>query len=718
MRKRFRRYLPLILLLAAIASGIGTYSAITGTEEPLATDQQKIFSWILADLILLLALGGVVAVKLVGLWLARKRESVGSRLQLRIIKRFGMVTIIPTIVVAIFSFLYFHFGIHAWFNDRVGTALNESVIVAESYLAEHKKIITADALAMANDLNRQAPLLIKSPRAFNQVINTQAALRSLTEAIVFQREKVLAKTSLSFSLVFELESLTRDMFDKAAEGEVVILTSDNDDRVRALIKLSNFFDTYLMVGRPVDAKVLQHVELTKGSATEYQQLRQNVSNLQLNFSILFGAVALLLLLASIWFGVVVSGEMVKPVVRLVRTTEKVKAGDLSVRIEEGPENDELGTLNRAFNRMTGQLEKQRNELVEVNRQIDERRRFIEAVLSGVSAGVIALDRSKRITLINRSAASQLSIDAEKAKNEDFVKLYPNIGELIEKAEANEDHLAQGDITLAIGEKNSSFHVKIVAEEFSDEIEGYIVTFDDITDLQSAQRRAAWADVARRVAHEIKNPLTPIQLASERIKRKYQDEIKDDKENFNRYVDTISRHVNDIRNMVDEFVGFARMPAPVFKEQDLFEIIRETVFSRKVASPDVTFDVDLPKESMKVKCDRGQVTQIFTNLIKNASEAVESNHKDGDEKGLIKISYEESKKKIRIIIEDNGPGFPEDLIDSITEPYVTTREKGTGLGLAIVKKIVDDHEGTLKIENKKEDKKLLGARVTVVFPKAA
>ena len=694
------------------------YLAITGAKDPLEADQQTVITWALINLILLLALSGVVFYKLTSIWLARKRQSVGSRLQLRIIKRFGLVTLIPTIVVAVFSSLYFHLGVHAWFNEKVGIALNESVQVAESYLTEHKKIISADALAMANDLNRQANILMNNPRVFVKVINTQAALRSLTEAIVFQNDNILAKTTLSFALTFELENLSKETIEAANNGEVVIITNDNEDRVRALIKLPNFFNTYLLVGRPVDSKVLQHVELTKGSATEYQQLRENISKLQITFSVLFAAVALLMLLASIWFGVAVSGDMVAPVAALVKATELVKAGDLSIRLEEGPENDEIGTLSRAFNRMTGQLEKQRNDLVEVNRQIDERRRFIEAVMSGISAGVIALDKEKNITLINKSATTLLKIDGEKIRNENLIKLYPEIGSLINDAEKGEDNSAQGDIIINIGEGEGSFHVKIVAEKFSDQIEGYIVTFDDISMLQSAQRRAAWADVARRIAHEIKNPLTPIQLASERLRKKYLGEISSDKETFEKYIDTISRHVGDIRSMVEEFVQFARMPAPTIVETDFVKVVKDAVFSQEVANPEIEFNMNLPKEKISAPLDKSQISQVLTNLIKNSCEAIESKEKAKDEKGKIEIKLSETKGRITLTIEDNGSGFPEELLNKITEPYVTTREKGTGLGLAIVKKIIDDHKGKIILENIKSDKKILGARATVTFQKSS
>ncbi len=714
LRQHTARNIAIALTIAALISGVATYNIITQNSGALAVDSEMVLLLILVDLVLLLGLGVVISYKITKLWLARRRGSVGSRLQTRIVALLSLVAILPTIAVAIFSALFFYAGVQAWFNERVGTALNESVAVAESYLAEHKEIIRTDALAMAYNLSRQAPELISNSKRFDTFVSNYAALRSLTEAVVFQRGNILGKTPLSFSLIFDVESLTDDVLARAGEGEVVLLTSDTENRVRALIKLNNFFDTYLLVGRPVDSKVLAHVEQTKGSAAEYQRLKNNISGLQIKFSILFIGVALLLLLATIWVGMVFAAELVKPVNELVSATERVKAGDLQARVTERPHNDEIGTLGRAFNRMTDQLEKQRAELIEVNRQIDTRRHFIEAVLSGVSAGVIALDSHKHITLANRSAINLLHTTSEALQQQLFSDVFPEMKTLIKQAEKTPEKAIQDEIHLTRNNRKMTLLVRIVAEELGHAINGYIVTFDDITELQAAQRSAAWADVARRIAHEIKNPLTPIHLAAERLKRKYRKDVKD-ASTYDRYIDTIIRHVGDIGNMVEEFVSFARMPAPEFANIDLAALVQDAVFSQKVAHAGITFTTHIPEHPIHINGDERQITQLLTNLLKNAAEAI-SEHATSASKGHITLTLQEEKEHYTLEIADNGPGFPPELLDQLTEPYVTTREKGTGLGLAIVKKVTDDHDARLLLHNITDKKGTInGACVTLSFP---
>jgi two-component system nitrogen regulation sensor histidine kinase NtrY len=704
------RYSPLVLLFAAAASSIATYTTITQEENPLGPDPKTVLELVLVNLILLLLLAVIVSYKILRLWLTRKHSRTGSRLQGRIIMMFSLVAVLPTIIMAVFSTVFFNFGIQSWFNERVSTALNSSVAVADLYLAEHKEIIRADALAMANDINRHGPTIVYNPKRFNSIVSTQAMLRSLTEALVFQRNDIIAKTPLSFSLMFDFEEITKDALDKASHGQVVVLTSESDDRVRALVKL-NLFDTYLLVGRPVDARVLEYVAQAKGSVNEYQRLRGGIEDIQIRFSIIFIAVALLLLLAAIWAGMIFASALVRPVNAIVSATEHVKAGDLQTRVEEGPEHDEIATLARAFNRMTGQLDKQRSELIEVNRQIDDRRRFIEAVLLGVSAGVVALNDQKRITLFNRSAKQLLGLEGDILEKRSFEDVCSEMAYLIPKAARHPGRLIQDEITIESENDKLTFHVRVVAEAFEGEIENYIVTFDDISELQAAQRSMAWQGVARRIAHEIKNPLTPIHLAAERLRRKYSGEITSDPEMFDKYIRTITRHVGDIGKMVEEFVNFAKMPAPVFENCNLTEIIKDACFSTEVAAPDVTFELSLPEQPAEIHGDESQLTQVFTNLFKNAVEAMERS----DEK-IIRVALNKNKEHYVLDIHDTGEGFPPEQLDHVTDPYVTTKERGTGLGLAIVKKVIDDHDGRLRLRNNtSEDGTITGAAIKITFP---
>ncbi len=706
-----KRTLFLGLLFVTLILLIITYRALT--KEALATGLDSIPVWwlIAVNIILLMAISFLLISRIARLFSQRKRGFAGPRLQTRMIVIFSLVTLIPAIIIAAFSATFFKFGIQSWFDQKVGTAIEESVAVAQSYLIERKENIRGDILAMAKDLERDSYLLIQNQVRFNQIVETQAALRNLSEAIVFQRDRVLAQSSLSFSLAFEYTNIPEEVLSKANDGEVVILTSDNDTRVRALIKLDNLFDTYLLVGQHVDSKIIAHTEKTKGSVHEYNRLKSNISALQTRFFYIFIATALLLLLFAAWFGILIAAQFVNPISQLVEATERVKEGDLTARVDEAPVEDELTALASAFNGMTDQLERQRNELIEVNQQIDNRRRFIETVLSGVSAGVISINKLKKINLMNDSALNMLNLRLEDIKYQPANEIFPEINSLIAQAEEKIGKTLQDEITIFRGDKRLVLLVRITAQA---EL-GFIVTFDDVTEIQAAHKSKAWSDVAQRVAHEIKNPLTPIHLAAERLKKKYANEITSDQDNFLRYINTIIRHVGDIGKMVEEFVTFGRMPNPKFTKCDLSQLLRDAVFSRQCASPDIEFKLNLPDESLWIEADPSQISQVLTNVLKNAEEAIMV-RKELDIKGKIDITLE-VKNMYQIQIKDNGIGLPEEAIDKLTEPYVTMRERGTGLGLAIVKKVIEEHGGKMTLENYKKapNNEVAGASITLYLP---
>lgn len=706
-----KKYSTAILVVAAIFSVIFTYVTITGSATPLSVKPGRIWTLLIMNVGLLVLLMGIVAFRIFRLWAALRAGSAGSRLQKRIVVLFSIVAITPTIIVSIFSALFFNLGIQTWFNDRVQTAVDESLAVAEAYLGEHKENIRADALAMVNDLNQYAYLAISNPPEFNRIMAAQSALRVLTEAVVFQNNRIIAQGRLSFALAFE--HIPQDLMERAARGEVVILPTEND-KVRALIKLDVLDDAYLLVGRLIDSKVITHMKNAQGAVSEYNALESQLNHLQVTFSIVFITLALLLLLSSIGYGMVFASRLTTPISNLVAAAERVRGGDFSARVSDKENKDEIGMLARAFNRMTEQLEAQRGELIEANRRLDERRRFSEAVLSGVSAGVIALDRDKNITLANRSSNIILNaIGQPISPGANIAEALPGIQELLSQAEHLSGDVAQSALTINKNDLTITLHVRITVEKLGEEIEGFIVTFDDITQLVSAQRTAAWADVARRVAHEIKNPLTPIQLAAERLKRKYLKYIHDDQENFVKYTDTIAKQVGDIGRMVEEFVSFARMPTPVFSNEDMRPIIKKSIFSAQVASPSVEYHTELPDHPVMLYCDERQITQVLTNLLKNAAEAIEARmeQRPGEiEKGYICVRLTQEGEQIILAVEDNGIGFPPGDVKKMLEPYMTTRSKGTGLGLAIVKKIVEEHKGRINIDNISSG----GARVILSF----
>ncbi|HEX4112416.1 MAG TPA: PAS domain-containing sensor histidine kinase [Stellaceae bacterium] len=695
-----------VLAVAAVVTGIGTYSAVLGLP-PFGNRATINQLFLLLNLILVLPLCGIIFWRVAQVWAERRRGLAGSRLHVRLVLLFGLVAVIPTIIVAIFSYLLFSFGVQAWFSDRVRTALSESLAVAEAYLHEHQNTIRADVASMAADLERDSQFLIMEPSRFGQMVTAQAALRSLTEAVVFDGEgRILARSGLTASL--ELEPVPESAMQQANAGNIAVLTSDNDDRVRALVKLPQFGDVYLYVGRFIDPTVIAHMQQTQSAVAQYQKLEGERSQFQFALSVLFLVVGLLLLTSAVWVGLRFATRMARPITSLVAAAEQVRAGDLTARVPEGDSQDEFGSLSRAFNRMTHQLESQRTELVAANRQLDERRRFTETVLAGVSAGVIGLDQAGRINLPNRSASLLLATDLDLCIGQELIGVVPEMAGLFEEAKRRPERLAQAQIELTRHHRSQTLLVRIAAEREEGEVKGFIVTFDDITELVSAQRKAAWADVARRIAHEIKNPLTPIQLSAERLKRKYLRDIANDPQTFADCTDTIIRHVGDIGRMVDEFSSFARMPAPLIKEENVVELVRQAVFLQRTSTPEIHFTVELP-DRVPLACDARQVSQALVNILKNAAESIQGRD-DATAPGEIAVAVTAEPNQVAVSIADNGRGLPAEGRERLTEPYVTTRAKGTGLGLAIVKKIMEDHRGELLLEDREGG----GARVRLLF----
>jgi two-component system, NtrC family, nitrogen regulation sensor histidine kinase NtrY len=706
-RVRLGRKLAVALACAAVLSAAATWAALRGLP-PFDTRPHLDALLLLLNLVLVLPLFAIVAWRLVQVWVERRRGLAGSQLHVRFVLVFSLLAVIPTIIVAIFSYSLFSFGVQAWFSERVRTALSESRAVAEAYLHEHQQAIRADVISMASDLSRDAPSLMINPVRLNQIVEAQSALRSLNEALVFDGAgHVLARSGFAFSL--QLTRVPDWALQQARAGDVAILTSDNDDRVRALVRLDGFGDAFLYVGRFVDPLVISRIEQTQRAVRQYEELEGERSDYQIALSMLFFGVGVLLLTGAVWVGLSFATRMARPISWLAAAAERVRSGDLSARVPVGSGKDEFSSLSRAFNRMTHQIQTQQSELIEANRQLDHRRRFSEAVLAGVSAGVIGLDHEGRINFPNRSAAQLLGTDLEQFLGEPLAEIVPEMAPLLAEAARRPDRLAQSQLQLSRDGRGLMLLVRIAAERTDSEARGYVVTFDDVTELLSAQRKAAWADVARRIAHEIKNPLTPIQLSAERLKRKYLKEITNDPETFTICTDTIIRHVGDIGRMVDEFSSFARMPAPVFRDVDLGELLRQTVFLQRTATPEIRIELAVPPQKLRLACDSRQVSQALVNLLKNAAESIHA--RDGDlPAGQIVVRAQLDGRDVVIVIEDNGRGLPQDGRERLTEPYVTTRAKGTGLGLAIVKKIMEDHNGELRLEDREGG----GARVSLTF----
>jgi two-component system nitrogen regulation sensor histidine kinase NtrY len=696
----------------AILSGVVTYAVVTGTI-PYPTTPDLLVALLLINVALVLALAALLAWRLTRLWADRRSGIAGARLHVRLVAMFAAVAVVPAIFVAVFAAVTLNLGIEAWFSARVKSALENAVNVAERYVQGHERLIVADAYEIANAIEHDPQLFDDQNHARAAVLFTRLAEltreRGLQASYILDsKAHVLGSTKQRF--LPDLKLPTTADIQQAAKGTIVIDANSNVGVVRALIRMQALNDAYLLVVRSVDPKVLGYYQRTVDAASEYRRLDENRSEVQLIFAALYAAVSLLILLAAIWMGLWAANRLVKPISRLIGAAERVSEGDLKAQVDVDRNDDEIGSLGLAFNRMTSQLDAQRNELIEASHQIDTRRRFTEAVLAGVSAGVIGLDADGRVTIVNRAAARLLNADPEEIEGRFYADAVPELGALIRRAIEEPVGHASGEASVKRGNIARSLSVQVASEAGA---AGFVVTFDDITDLVSAQRTAAWADVARRIAHEIKNPLTPIQLSAERLKRKYGKEVSTDPEVFDQCTDTIIRQVGDIGRMVDEFSSFARMPAPVMRRENMQELLQQAIFLQRVANPQIVFETKAPKETLYLECDGRLVTQAFTNVLKNAVEAIGTRMAAGDDApGHIASKIEIHEDKLVVSVADNGIGLPHDQRHRLTEPYVTTRAKGTGLGLAIVRKILEDHGGDIALCDREGEH---GAEIRLTFP---
>lgn len=698
----------LVISLSCFILGVITYGMLTD-DIPLENKFGGFYGLLAVDIVLLVAMSYVVGLRAYDVWKKRKQQLAGAQMHIQLMTVFSALVTIPAIIVAMFAISFIQFGVQSWFGDNISIAVNESQEVAQAYLKEHQQTIRADMLAMANDLNREAPRLTLNKEVMQDFFQTQAYLRNLSEAIVIDSSgKILAHAGLSFSIQF-LPDNFQHMIEQANNGEILLFMGENEDRVRALVKLDNYVDSYLFVGRFIDENVLSRITATDKAVSVYETLKKKQKALKFNMTLIFMLVAVMLLLVAVWTALTLAEKIVRPVSKLINAAERVRSGDLHARVDGVEGNSEISTLSRAFNRMTDQLSSQRSDLVSANRQLDERRRFIETVFTGVNAGIIGMSNTGVIQIANASATKLLGCTEEDIIGKKLADVIPEMEKIrrLMRSKSGKSVEVPIDAKLTQQTKSSHWIVRMAAEGQDDEIRGYVATFDDLSPLIDAQRKAAWSDVARRVAHEIKNPLTPIQLSAERLKRRYSKQITDDLETFEMCTDTIVRHVDDIRHMVDEFSSFARMPSANKRSENLVTICQHVLVLFQQAHRGASFKFEAPEKPVILPVDRQQISQAVTNLVKNAYEAAQ------DQTDIhITLTLQENDTSVVLAVTDNGPGWPADLLPRLTDPYVTTKATGTGLGLSIVVKIVEDHNGKLEFL----DNTPHGAIVRAVFPK--
>jgi two-component system nitrogen regulation sensor histidine kinase NtrY len=701
--------------LLAVLSGCVTYALLTGLT-PYTPDHVQLIALALINLTLVLTLAALIGWRLARLWATRRSGRAGARLHVRLVAWFSAIAVVPAILVAIFAAVTLNLGLDAMFSGRVKDALGSAVNVAQVYVKEHEASILGDIRYIADALQRD-------PELFDEEHHVRAGLLFAKLGTITQNRGLQASYILDGS--GRILGRTKQQFlkdppppsasDLAQAREGVLVDTPDNGTVTALVQLQTLNDAYLETVRVVDPKVFAYYRRTREAVGEYNRLDQNRAQVSLVFAALYAVVSLVILLAAIWSGLWAANRLVRPISSLIDAAGRVSEGDLDAQVHVVRDDDELASLGLAFNRMTEQLSAQRSDLVAAGRLNETRRRFMETVLSGVSAGVIGIDGEGRITIVNRAAARLLNAEPEDLEANHYSQAVPELAPLILRAMSEPVGRSGGEVTLKRAGSTRALSVQVTSER--DSTDGFVVTFDDITDLVSAQRTAAWADVARRIAHEIKNPLTPIQLSAERLKRKYSAEISTDPEVFQQCTDTIVRQVGDIGRMVDEFSSFARMPTPVMRRENAQELLQQAVFLQRVANPAITYTTDAPKSPVWFEGDGRLIAQALTNVLKNAGEGIAARIAKGDdEPGAIDIAIKPNGANFAYHITDNGIGLPPEHRHRLTEPYVTTRAKGTGLGLAIVRKIMEDHGGDIAladVENGPEQG--AGAQVTLTFP---
>jgi two-component system, NtrC family, nitrogen regulation sensor histidine kinase NtrY len=691
-----RRWLPPFAVVIALLSAVLTFVVLTGLT-PIEPTRQVVRTFLMVNAATILLLVGIIVREV---WLvvqARRRGRAAARLHVQIVSLFSIIAVLPAVLVAIVANVTIQRGLDRLFSGPTKTVIENSLIIARAYTYEHAQLIRGDIIGMANDLWRARPLYDQDPKSFQEFLTANAGQRNLPGAMLIDKDgKVL--TTAQTGIKQDFTAPPPDFLSNVNESDPQIAVFPEANYVAAVIRLHNYDNIFLYVARLLDPRVVAQLKQTETSVAEYAQIESRRLGIQVAFALMFAVIALTILMASVLIGLNFANWLVSPIRRLMTAASDVSTGNLNVQVPVVKSGGDLAQLGETFNKMIHELRTQRDELVNASELIDSRRRFIEAVLSSASAGIIGVDASGSVGILNRSAEKLIGHSEAETLDHPLADVLPELDELMKTAREGTQRLVQGNVTILRDGDERNLSVRVSAEQTSQSRDSYIITLDDITDLVSAQRTSAWGDVARRIAHEIKNPLTPIQLSAERIRRKFGKAITEDKPVFDQCTDTIIRQVDDIRRMVDEFSRFARMPKPVIEGEDVADTVRQAVFLMRVAHPELDIEAEIKQDPLKAQFDRRLISQALTNIIKNATEAIEQVPPDELGKGRIDVVAQRENDDILIDVIDNGIGLPKVARQRLLEPYVTTRAKGTGLGLAIVGRVLEDHGGRIELKD--------------------
>jgi len=699
------RLIGAIAVGVALLSAMATFLVLAGLT-PIAPVHGVVVTLLLGNAATGLLLLGIIGREVWVVVRARRRGYAGSRLHVQIVGLFAVIAAVPTVLVAVVASTTLERGLDRFFSTRTRAMIEQSVIVADAYVSEHAQAIRGEILAMAFDLGRAKPMFDSDRERFQKFFTAQATARGLSAAMMIEADgSTVERADVTMDKAIVLPSTK--LLSQITETEPQVALIPEGDHVAAAVKLHGYDDLYLYVARLLDPRVVEQLRATQESVGEYANLEAHSVGIQIAFALMFTVIALIVLLSSAWIGLDFANRLVAPIRRLIGAANIVSTGNLHVQVPIRRSEGDLAQLGETFNKMTAELRTQHDDIVRARDVIDSRRRFTEAVLAGASAGVIGVNADGRITILNRSAERLIARPESEALARPLAEVAPELADIFQAARNGNQRLIQRQVAVKRNDQERNFSVRVTSEQAAESDHGYVITIDDVTELVLAQRSSAWADIARRIAHEIKNPLTPIQLSAERLRRKYGKVIVEDAAVFEQCTETIVRQVDDIKRMVDEFSRFARMPKPVIAAEDIADTVRQVAFLMRVAHPDIDFEVDLPAETMPARFDRRLISQALTNIVKNATEAIGAVPPAALGRGRIAVSVRREGNDVVIDVIDNGVGLPKENRARLLEPYVTTREKGTGLGLAIVGRILEEHGGHIELRDASE--KVAGAR---------